>query len=416
MSEPGLIGALDMGERNFTVLAGRGAGSALKIAGYGVADARGFAGGQVTDVNAAAEAVQAAVRQAEVMAGGSLDGRLVCSVGGDHLDNEVKKGHVKIQGGDVNRADVDLALDTLQAFPIPSDRRVLHVIERAFFIDGRSRISNPLGMSGQLLEVEALVVTAADAAIANLESCLAKAGVRPLKFMSAALAAGFAVTTKDEREMGVLALDWGAGTCDYVRFSDEAALSFGAERRGGIDIDRDIAKIFTISLASARMVKERIGSAEQVPVDNESCVEVKDADGVSLKPIEPHVLSMAISPRVDEMVDQLRKRDPDMFNKDALPAGIVIAGGMAQLAGLVSVLASELNLKVRAARPQYAGPHADEVANSEFATCFGLLQLWSGQEHAHQELPAPSPLRWLRSLFGGRDQPPPPPSSQEQQP
>lgn len=417
MADRGIIGALDLGEGGFKVLAARGAGASLAVEGFGVADARGFARGRVTDINAAAEAVASAVRQAEVMADCSLDGRLVCSVGGDHLGNEIKKGHVKIQGGAVNRADIDLAIDTLQAFPIPAGRSILHVLEQEFFIDGKGRIRNPFGMSGQLLEVEALVVTAESNVIANLDACLAKAGVRPLRHMSAALAAGFATTTKDERAMGAIALDWGCGTCDYVVFKDEYAQRCDAVPCGGIDIDRDIAKIFTITLAAARQVKERIGSAEQVPVDSDASVEVKDADGVSTKPIEPHVLSMAIAPRVDEMLESLRAALPAELNKDSLPAGAVVAGGMAQLAGLAAVATSELSLKARVGRPQYAGPHAEDVASSEFATCFGLLQLWSGQEQADQDLPASGLLRWLRGVFGGgsSDQPPSSPN-QEQQP
>ena len=68
------------------------------------------------------------------------------------------------------------------------------------------------------MEAEALVVTARANALANIKSCLTQARAAPRRLVSTALATGVAVTTDDERELGVITMDWGCGTCDYAVF------------------------------------------------------------------------------------------------------------------------------------------------------------------------------------------------------
>ena len=116
MARTPTIGAIDFGEDQFVVLAAIPTGSSFEIVGSGIASAKGFVRGMLTDISEAANSLTGAIRQAEVMAGIKLDGYVVAGVGGNHIQSEDKRAHVKIQGGAVTGADIDLAMDTLQAF------------------------------------------------------------------------------------------------------------------------------------------------------------------------------------------------------------------------------------------------------------------------------------------------------------
>ena len=403
MGKGKIFGAVDLGEDQFVVLAASAVGNSFEVQGCGIAQARGYERGLITDIDTASQALEGAVRQAEIMAGGSIDGNIIAAISGEHIIGENKRSHVKIQGGAVTEDDIDLAMDTLQAFPVPPEMEILHVLEQEFVIDSQGSIRRPLGMTGSLLEAEAHVVFARASAIANMRSCLAKAGASTLRLMSSALAMGVAVTTEDERDLGVVAMDWGRGTCDYSVFESGAPFKLRTVPCGGNDIDRDIAKIFRIPLASADKLKRAIGSAVQVQVDDEAAIEVKDANGRSTISVEPHILSMTIQPRIDEMLDTIKRDLGVLLDKERLPAGIVLTGGLSKLPGILEIISDEFAVPVRTASASYSGEHAEEVAGPEISVALGLLRQWmdQGMKHQGQRLRMGGLGAWLRRIFSG---------------
>ena len=399
MSNANQIAAIDLGEDLFKVIIAEPKGTMYEIVAYGIVSAKGFARGSITNIGEVVTALEGAVRQATVMANTNINGRTIGGVSGDHLHGETKRGHVKIQGGDVTNADIELALDTLQAFPISNQMEILHVLEQNFLIDGHGDIRHPLGMQGHLLEAEALVITARKNALANIRSSLEKVNASSCKLMSSSLAAAVSVTTEDERDLGVIVFDWGSGTCDYTIFNRGNPFKIGMIKCGGIDIDRDIAKIFTISLASSQKVKHSIGSAVQVGINKDESITVKEADGVNTKEIEPHVLSMAIEARALEMLEIIKQEIGENLNKDMLPAGVVITGGMAKLRGIQETAHNELALPVRLGKPNYTGKHNEETTGAEFAVVHGLIQLWISQGLSLAKPQTGNFISWLKSML-----------------
>lgn len=398
-----LVCSVTLGEEKFVALAAQLKGTSFEVLGCGIASAKGYSRGMITDISEVSTALAGAIKQAEVMAGVPVDGHVVAGVSGEHIHGEDKHAHVKIQGGAVTEADIDLAMDTLQAFPIQPGFEILHVLEQEFVIDGQAGIRHPLGMRGSLLEADAHVVTATANILANMRSALEKAKASPMRLMSSALATGVAVTTEDERELGVVSLDWGGGTCDFIVFKAGVPRIVKSLSLGGLDIDKDIAKIFHIPMASAERIKRDIGSAEQVQVDEQAKVTLDAADSDKQVEIEPHVLSMTIQPRVEEMLEKIKEELGQGFNKEAMPAGVVLTGGMARLKGVAALANEVFSVPVRIGKSGYSGVNAELVSGPEFASSLGLLQLWSSQaeqtETLHQS--QKSFGEWLAGLFGG---------------
>ncbi len=68
--------------------------------------------------------------------------------------------------------DLKRVLDVALNIKAPADRKMLHVIPRAYTLDGHE-VKNPVGMHGYELNVEAHVITAAVASVQNLTNVLA---------------------------------------------------------------------------------------------------------------------------------------------------------------------------------------------------------------------------------------------------
>jgi cell division protein FtsA len=91
--------------------------------------------------------------------------------------------------------------------PIAEGQQIRHTLPQYFIIDGQERVSDPVGMCGVRLEVQAHIITGALASVQNLVKCCEQAGVKVADIVLEQLASASAVLSRDERELGVAVLD-----------------------------------------------------------------------------------------------------------------------------------------------------------------------------------------------------------------
>src|SRR6185295_2639088 len=77
----------------------------------------------------------------------------------------------------------------------------------------------------------------------------------------ASLASGHMVTTQEERQHGVLAIDIGAGTTDYVLYRDGQAHTTGVVPVGGAHLTNDLSIGLRLTEGQAEKLKLRWGRA-----------------------------------------------------------------------------------------------------------------------------------------------------------
>src|SRR5258706_13320802 len=94
-----------------------------------------------------------------------------------------------------------------QANNLPAQLELLHDIPREFVVDGQDGIHDPLGMTAARLEANVHIVTGARTHNQNVLTGVNKAGIAVQELVLEQLAAGRAVRTQDEREMGVLLME-----------------------------------------------------------------------------------------------------------------------------------------------------------------------------------------------------------------
>jgi cell division protein FtsA len=85
----------------------------------------------------------------------------IVNLAGTQVSSTISKGAVGISGRVIDQEDVYRALDSAQAIAVPHNREIVHVIQRGFNIDGQEDISQPIGMHGYRMEVEAHIITSA---------------------------------------------------------------------------------------------------------------------------------------------------------------------------------------------------------------------------------------------------------------
>jgi cell division protein FtsA len=370
------IVGIDVGTTKVCTLVGEAdAEGGLRIVGVGVAPARGIRKGVVVNVQEATETIATSIEKAERISGYAIESAYV-GLAGAHVSAINSRGVVAVSRGErgIQPADVERALDAARAIAIPQNRKVLHVIPRSYTVDGDDGVRNPLGMQAYRLEVEAHIVTGATPSIHNLVKCVQQTDVGIDALVLEPLASGDAVLTDVEREMGVVLADVGGGTTDIAIFIEGSIWHTAVLATGGEHITNDIAIGLRTPFTTAEELKIKHGHARPQSITPDETLDVAAFGEGGRQQVSRQFLSQIIEARVEEIFDLILQEIKRSGYDGLLPAGVVLCGGTADLAGIRDRARDILNLPVRVGAPQDLHGLVDILGSPAYATSVGLLQ------------------------------------------
>ncbi len=372
------IVAIDVGTTKVCTLVGEiNEEGRLRIVGIGVSPSRGLRKGVVLDVEQATRAIAMSVEKAEQISGYEIDSAYA-GISGAHISGLNSKGIAAISRGErtIMQDDVDRAVDAARAIAIPHNRQLLHAIPRGYTIDGQDGVRNPLGLRGFRLEVEAHIVTGASASIQNLVHCVQGAGVRVMDLILQPIAAGEAVLTTAEKELGVAVVDIGGGTTDIAIFIDGSVWHTVVLPVGGNHLTHDIAVGLRTPFTVAETLKMRYGHTTPETVEADESIDATSFGDNSHRSVSRRRLAEIISARSEEIFELVLREIKRSGYDGLLPAGVVLCGGTAELAGIKEFARQALHLPVRIGTPQDMEGLLESVRDPAHACSIGLL-LWA---------------------------------------
>ena len=380
---------IDIGSSKVAVLIGqRDAKGALEVAGRGTAPNRGTRRGNIVNVEAAVEALKAASEEAEVMAGVEIS-RAYVGVAGADVRCVNARGMVSVARKDreIGKTDIQRALGAAQSAALPSDREILHAIAQEFVVDEQGGISDPLGMLGGRLEVQVHLVTGQVARSKTLLTCVNRAGIEVAEMVFEPLATAEAVLTPDERDLGALLIDIGAGTTGYALFDDGEVQHSAVLPIGAGHFTNDLAMVLRTPYAEAERIKIREGCCLLSMVQDEEGVSVPAVAGGSPRVVPKREICEILQPRAEELVSLVREDLGKNGWDGQLRGGIVLTGGGAQLDGLLELCGQAFNASVRYGLPHGLGGLVDVINSPGWSTAAGLLHYAIAAEQNHDRKP-----------------------------
>lgn len=370
------IAGLDVGTTNtIAIVAEPKESGELHVVGIGTHPSRGLRKGVVINLDATTEAMRKAVEEAELMAGVQIE-RTYAAVAGGHLKGFNNSGVVAISGRtkEIRREDVTRAVNAAKMVPIPPDREVLHVIPQEYKVDSQEGIGDPVGMTGERLEVSVHIITGSKTSNQNLITSVNKAGMDVIGMVAGPLAAAETVLTTDEKDLGVALVDIGGGTTDLSVFQNGSLVHTSVLPLGGDNFTNDIAVGLRTSISEAEYIKQGYGCALGTLVSEDETLEVPSMGGRKPRLLTRQLLSEIIQPRAEEILELAFREVLNSENELKLHSGIVLTGGGATLQGLSELAEQIFELPVRVGLPTGIGGLTDVVSNAEFATAVGLTR------------------------------------------
>jgi cell division protein FtsA len=384
-------------------------GGPVSVIGVGESPSEGLRKGVVVNLDKTIASIQAAAVQAERMAGQRIES-VVVSLGGTHLWSQNSTGVVAVARPDreIGEDDVQRVVEASRAVSIASDRQVIHVIPRAYTVDGQEGVRDAVGMTGQRLEVETNIVTGAQTAIQNVIKCVHGAGFDIEDVVCAGLAAGEGVLTPQELDLGVCIVDIGAGNTAVVIYNEGSARHVAVLPVGGNHVTSDIAIGLRTTLDEAETLKLNYGHTLPEVIDHGEKVEVRQVGGDRIQALPRRFLAEIIGPRMQEIFLMAREEVRKSGFDGLLPAGVVVCGGGGRLMGTTDAAQSVFDASVRLGQPTGLTGLADRCQGPSFAVAVGLVK-WGSRsrardfENGRQQVSLGSTyqktVRWLRDFF-----------------
>ena len=195
-----------------------------------------------------------------------------------------------------------------------------------------------------------------------------------------------------ERELGVAVADIGAGTIDLALFNGGLAVPHRVLPVGGNNVTNDIAIGLKTSLAGRRGAQDppRHGRPAEVDEDEEIGVSVLGEDaGRTVSRLE---VCQIIEARMRETFE-LIGNEIQAGGAGMLPAGLILTGGGAQLAGIAELGREVLEMPVRVAAPTGVGGLTDTLLTPAYARPSGCssgarISLSGGEPLRYESAPA----------------------------
>jgi cell division protein FtsA len=155
----------------------------------------------------------------------------------------------------------------------------------------------------------------------------------------ASLASGHMVTTPEERQHGVLAVDIGAGTTDYVLYRDGVPHTTGVVPVGGTHITNDLSIGLRLTDSQAEKLKLRFGRANVQTRDKATKVWLDGNFAIGDRQFSQQAIEQITAARAWELLEVVKKKLGNAFSPETCAAGIVLSGGSAKLNGITEAAA-----------------------------------------------------------------------------
>ncbi|MFC4599418.1 cell division protein FtsA [Cohnella hongkongensis] len=369
MSNNDLIVSLDIGTSKIRVIIGEISNGAINIIGVGSADSDGIRKGAIVDIDQTVQSIRNAVDHAERMVGIGIS-EVYVGITGNHIALQSNHGVVAVSNEDreIGEEDIERVLQAAKVVALPPEREIIGLVPKQFLVDGLAGIQDPRGMIGVRLEVECTIITGTKAAIHNLMRCVEKAGLKISGLILMSLASGMMALTKDEKQMGTVLADIGAGSTTLAIFEGGSLAAVSTLPIGGDYVTSDICYGLKTQTEHAEKIKLKYGCARIEDAAEDQKFKVMRVGSNMEKEFSQLDLANIIEPRMQEIFQMIRQEVKRLGYHDKIN-GYVLTGGSVSLPSVLPLAQFELESNVRIAVPDYIG-----VRDPSFSSGVGMIQ------------------------------------------
>lgn len=360
---------LDLGTTVIRAIIGEAVNDQLNIIGIGSERSQGIRAGSIVDIDKVVSAVQSALKQAQEKANVEIH-EVIVGLPPLELSIESAKGMVMIgnQPQDITDTDVEQIGAATLMRKMPPDREVVSLTPLQFSVDGQSGITDPRGMQGMRLELEALLYSVPKMLVVNIRKVLQRLNLNLRHFVLSPLGLSSVALNDGEQDFGTVVVDMGATLTTAFVIHDHKLKYVTIDPEGGFNLTKDVSVVLNTSVDSAEKIKRDFGVALAADTSEGQHFPVEVVGQDQPISVSETYLAEILEARFTQIFERLQQRlEPRRALE--LPGGIVLTGGVAETVGIAKLATQVLHKKTRVFEPQNMG-----LRNAALANGVGLVK------------------------------------------
>jgi len=374
--------------------------SAFRVVGAACTQSRGVRLGEIETMNETERAIRTAVQSAQKMAKVRADHAIACFSGATPRSFGLT-GTVNLTDIEVTEHDLARVLAACEVPDEAAEAEVLHAQPVNFALDYRTGLSDPRGQMGKRLACDMHLLAVDPDPVRNLVHCIKRCDMELSGIASSAYASGLSCLVEDERELGAACVDMGGGVTSISVFMKKHMIYADSVPIGGDYVSQDIAMGLKIPATTAERIKTFSGGVVAIGKDDRQMISLADGSGDREK--DDRVVSRSeligiIRPRIEEILEEVRKR-LDIAGFEQLPSQqIVLTGGASLITGLQDLAPRILGNQVRIGMPLRVRGLPQAASGPAFSSSVGLCLFAAHPQDEWWDFQSPTELRARKPL------------------
>jgi cell division protein FtsA len=403
----GTFGILDIGEHKIVcIIAHADDDGSLRVLGAGQNESMGIVQGHVMSLDHAETAIRRAVSRAENMANVRLQSVLV-NISARPMISNVNIITKNLHGQKVKDQHINEILKYAQHTHGNTDMVTLHCTPLDYAVDNAEGTNDPRGLHGKELKVKIHTVHVPTNPLINLNTVIERCHLAVDTHVATPIATSLACLDDDEKQIGVLSIDIGAGSTSiavyrngYSEFVDQIPL-------GGKHITNDLRHVLMSTTECAEMLKIKKGHCIPSASDQHDMVTVQlageDEHNNTMETSRARLIEI-IQPRMEEIYEHVAASLANgNVNLNTIKRAVLTGGG-SEIAGACALGEKCLPIAFRQGKPKKIPNLPNNLERTQYATAIGLVLYATRKTLDNVELDTTPPEtgwfgRWFQKLF-----------------
>ena len=323
-----IYASIDIGTNSIKFVVGEYFNHKVYVLASHSVNSKGIKKGLIVEPGLVIEAIQEGIKEINDMLGIEIK-RVLVNVPDYNVSFKEVSGSIDIRDSEVITAsDVNRVIKDSIYNQLDDNYELVTMIPREYRIDHEQVIRKPIGKKGQKLEIKGIMVSTPKKNIYSVLSVLEGAGLEVVDITITGLTNYHEVrdAALDKKDGAIINL--GHATTTVSIFDEGTIVANETLQIGGVNVERDLAYVFGISVFDGRTLKEKFASSHKRFCQINEIYEVKNTVGESIKLNQLEVSEVVMS-RMMEILNLAKKQIRLLADKEI--QYIVLTGGLTEI-------------------------------------------------------------------------------------
>ena len=361
-----ILSSLDIGTDSIKLVVAEVVRNKINILCAVTEESRGIKKGLIDNQEDVVFSIKKALKKAEELLGIKVK-KIIASVPEYKLKFTHGEGINNISSEDniVTKNDLSRVLQISAYNKIDENYELINVIPVGYKLDDNI-VENPIGMMGNKLKIDSLIISAPKNDIYNYIKTIEKSGVEVVDIMLGSIGDYALFDNEFTKNNNGIVINLGAGKTTVSSFYKGILVNEHVIEQGGCTVDQDISFMYKTKLKDSKKLKERCALASQEFANPKEVKTIINKLGEKLE-INQYELSEIVSARLQEILKKAKKEINYLTKKEI--SYIIITGGLTEIKDF-NVLAESIFGK----NVTFGNVNIIGVRDNKYSTSVGMIK------------------------------------------